>query len=92
MPVIEDAVKFKRLQAEGARYLLDENPGVQKLQIPAHPCTITSVLLGPEGGWTDEERAAATAAGWVPSSLGSVVLRAETAAIAALAVLTHALT
>jgi 16S rRNA (uracil1498-N3)-methyltransferase len=48
------------------------------------------LLTGPEGGWTDAERAAATAAGWAPVSLGPLILRAETAAIAAAAILTHA--
>lgn len=41
------------------------------------------VAIGPEGGWTPEELAAASAAGWTSMSLGSRVLRVETAAIAA---------
>jgi 16S rRNA (uracil1498-N3)-methyltransferase len=45
------------------------------------------VLLGPEGGWTERERELAAAAGWTAVSLGPQVLRAETAAVAALAVL-----
>jgi len=49
-----------------------------------------AVLLGPEGGWTGAERQAAADAGWRPVSLGPTVLRAETAATAALAVLTCA--
>jgi 16S rRNA (uracil1498-N3)-methyltransferase len=48
------------------------------------------VLLGPEGGWTDEERGLALGAKWRPVSLGPQILRAETAAAAALAVLTAA--
>lgn len=44
------------------------------------------VLVGPEGGLTGEELAAATAAGFRPASLGPTVLRFETAAVAALAV------
>jgi 16S rRNA (uracil1498-N3)-methyltransferase len=43
-------------------------------------------MLGPEGGWTDGERQSAAAAGWLPASLGPLILRAETAAVAALAV------
>lgn len=43
------------------------------------------LLVGPEGGWTDEERAAARSAGVVPVSLGPTILRAETAAVAAVA-------
>lgn len=44
----------------------------------------TSLLVGPEGGWTDEERLAARAAGWRPASLPAGKLRTETAAVAAL--------
>jgi 16S rRNA (uracil1498-N3)-methyltransferase len=43
-------------------------------------------MVGPEGGWTDAERRLAAEAGWQPVSLGPLVLRAETAAAAALAV------
>jgi 16S rRNA (uracil1498-N3)-methyltransferase len=39
-----------------------------------------TVIIGPEGGLTDEEEAAATAAGWRPVSLGPRILRIETAA------------
>ena len=42
--------------------------------------------VGPEGGWTDEELAEFDAAGWRSVTLGATILRAETAAIAALAV------
>ena len=48
------------------------------------------LLTGPEGGWTDAERAAAIAAQWTPVSLGPLILRAETAAIAAAGIVTHA--
>jgi 16S rRNA (uracil1498-N3)-methyltransferase len=40
------------------------------------------VLVGPEGGFTEEEVLAAQSAGFVPLSLGSRRLRSETAAIA----------
>jgi 16S rRNA (uracil1498-N3)-methyltransferase len=43
------------------------------------------LAIGPEGGWTEEEVALFVAAGWVPASLGHTVLRSETAAIAATA-------
>jgi len=49
-----------------------------------------AVLTGPEGGWTEEERASFTVAGWTPVSLGPLILRAETAVIAALAVVSQA--
>jgi 16S rRNA (uracil1498-N3)-methyltransferase len=44
------------------------------------------LAFGPEGGWTDEELKLFQEAGWVSASLGNTVLRAETSAIAGLAV------
>lgn len=44
------------------------------------------IAVGPEGGFTPDEVAAAAAAGWRPVSLGPRVLRVETAAVAAAAV------
>jgi 16S rRNA (uracil1498-N3)-methyltransferase len=46
------------------------------------------LLTGPEGGLSDAEDAAARQAGFLAVSLGARVLRAETAALAALAYLT----
>ncbi len=48
-----------------------------------------SLLIGPEGGWADSERHALAAAGWTGASLGPMVLRAETAVCAALAVVSQ---
>jgi 16S rRNA (uracil1498-N3)-methyltransferase len=44
------------------------------------------IAIGPEGGWAPEEEALFDANGWSAASLGPRILRAETAAIAALAV------
>ena len=44
------------------------------------------MAVGPEGGWTAEEEALFDAENWKPVSLGPRILRAETAAIAAMAV------
>lgn len=49
------------------------------------------LAIGPEGGWTGEEFAAARAAGFAEASLGGHILRTETAVIAALAILNYAL-
>jgi 16S rRNA (uracil1498-N3)-methyltransferase len=46
---------------------------------------------GPEGGWTEDELQAFRQAGWASASLGSTILRAETAAIAAIAVVASVL-
>jgi 16S rRNA (uracil1498-N3)-methyltransferase len=76
------------------KFVLDENPATRSLQaslpsIRDQQDTI-GMLIGPEGGWTDEERAGFTAASWTPVSLGPLILRAETAALAALAIVSSA--
>lgn len=44
-----------------------------------------AIAIGPEGGFTEAEIAAAAAAGWTPLNLGHSLLRIETAAVAAAA-------
>jgi 16S rRNA (uracil1498-N3)-methyltransferase len=44
-----------------------------------------ALAIGPEGGWTDEEFAAASAGGFREAALGNNVMRTETAVIAGLA-------
>lgn len=71
------------------RYFLDEQAGPNSLARPpqTEALSIAAILTGPEGGWTDRERLLAGREGWKPLSLGSRILRAETAAMAALAIL-----
>lgn len=45
-----------------------------------------ALAIGPEGGWTSDEMQLFTADGWQPMTLGPRILRAETAAIAALSI------
>jgi 16S rRNA (uracil1498-N3)-methyltransferase len=47
---------------------------------------VLEIAIGPEGGWAPEEEALFDANGWKAASLGPRILRAETAAIAALSV------
>jgi 16S rRNA (uracil1498-N3)-methyltransferase len=49
------------------------------------------LAVGPEGGWTEEELRSFHQAGWISASLGNTVLRAETAAMAATALVVSAL-
>jgi 16S rRNA (uracil1498-N3)-methyltransferase len=49
------------------------------------------LAIGPEGGWVDIELQAFRQAGWTSASLGNTILRAETAAIAATAIVSSAL-
>lgn len=83
--------------------LMDKEEGVLKLLLweKERQTTFTSfsrqlgqnstviLLLGPEGGFTHEEVAEARARGWQTVGLGERILRAETAAIAAVAIVQH---
>ena len=83
-PVIEEAQRVSGLIVEGRRLRLEERPGAEPLlaalQTGHEP---VSLLIGPEGGWTDAERERLDGSGWIPVSLGAAILRAETAAIVA---------
>lgn len=48
-----------------------------------------AVLIGPEGGFDEEEMAEAEGAGFIPVSLGQNILRTETAAIISVGLLRH---
>lgn len=77
----------------GLRYFLDESHGPPLLAALPEKRTAgdgVHLLVGPEGGWTDAERERAIETGWTRVWLGPAILRAETAAVAALAVLTSA--
>ena len=52
---------------------------------------VLEIAIGPEGGWAPDEEALFDANGWRAASLGPRILRAETAAIAALAVIASCL-
>jgi 16S rRNA (uracil1498-N3)-methyltransferase len=51
-----------------------------------------ALSIGPEGGWTPEEMALFTTHNWTPVTLGPRILRAETAALAAIAIASTHLT
>ena len=94
-PEIAPAVAFAQSVTEEAehRYFLEEAGAPPLLRVlPANRAAgdRVALLVGPEGGWTDAERQLAAAAGWQPVSLGPLVLRVETAAAAAIAVLVNA--
>jgi 16S rRNA (uracil1498-N3)-methyltransferase len=93
IPEILPAVRFEHALEQSAahRYFLDEAFAPPLLrEIPAERSDSAALLIGPEGGWTDSERQSAVAAGWQAASLGPLVLRAETAACAALGVVVNA--
>lgn len=76
----------ERRDAPSFREIVEGTKGVSTLV----PSTV-AVAIGPEGGWTDDELSAARAANFHDASLGQLILRTETAVIAALAVLNYAL-
>ena len=95
LPVIGSPASLADALANAApyRYVLEEGeapPILSALPEQRTPADEVALLAGPEGGWTDRERVSIKAAGWCVVSLGSSVLRAETAAIAALAIVNAA--
>jgi 16S rRNA (uracil1498-N3)-methyltransferase len=96
LPDVSEPEPLSDALAREARYkfALDENPSAPSLN-SALPSArdaqdTVAMLIGPEGGWTDEERTQFIVAAWRPVSLGPLILRAETAALAALAIVNSA--
>ncbi|SRR6266403_384276 len=77
----------------GLRVMLSERPdsptirNVLEGQRPAS----AALAIGPEGGWTDAEFETARRGGFQEASLGQLILRTETAVVAALVSLNYAL-
>ncbi len=92
MPVakIEEAFSSRK---NGLRVLLSERSEARALRAVLEGQTATTVALaiGPEGGWTDSELRDAQRSGFQEASLGGLILRTETAVVAALASLNYAL-
>ena len=88
-PEIGEPAKLKAMVAsvEDHRIVLSEAEKSVSLKSALVGCSAPLALaFGPEGGWTSEEVAIFQGAGWKSASLGGTILRAETAAIAAVAV------
>jgi len=87
-------VRLPALEAESQiRLMLSERPEARSLKSVLNGRLAESVALaiGPEGGWTDEEFSAARKSGFEEASLGSLILRTETAVAACLASVNYAL-
>jgi 16S rRNA (uracil1498-N3)-methyltransferase len=86
----EDAFSYAH---KGCKILLSERPDARPMNevLASIRDLAASVAIGPEGGWTDAEFGLAQAAGFVEVSLGTLILRTETAVLASLAVLQFAL-
>ncbi len=81
---------FSRQSAnQGGAGALHVVPARTKIEDRQAPSVV--LAIGPEGGWTEVELKAALDSGFSEASLGQNILRAETAVIAALAVINYAL-
>ena len=98
VPVISEPVTFEAFLREanirpGSRRLLFSERDGQPLAEVKDQLLLKGVPLfaavGSEGGWTDEELAAARESGFTIVTLGGRTLRAETAAIAVAVLLQH---
>jgi len=90
VPTVDDPVMLKAaIESVDAdmKLLLAETEQENSLRAALTSETPSIALaIGPEGGWTPEEMGLFAAAGWKSVTLGPRILRAETAAIAGLAV------
>jgi 16S rRNA (uracil1498-N3)-methyltransferase len=97
VPVVKPEITLEKLLAgwtaeQGARQLIladeSQGPASPVEQVAALRGTPVGLLIGPEGGFSDEERETLRAQPFVvPISLGPRILRADTAAVAGLAVI-----
>jgi 16S rRNA (uracil1498-N3)-methyltransferase len=77
---------------EGGRFFLAERGGESlrdSLNSDPSVAQVMAAVVGPEGGWSDQEITAARQANWQIVTLGGRILRAETAAIAIVTLLQH---
>ena len=89
--IVDEPMKVKDAASFSAptRIVLAESEHQVMLKdaLQAHsPSDELLLAVGPEGGWTEDEIGIFSRAGWISASLGSTILRAETAAIAATAI------
>jgi 16S rRNA (uracil1498-N3)-methyltransferase len=93
--VAQPAQAFTADANDAVKVMLSERPDAPALRqvLPADASRKQAVLaIGPEGGWTEAEFAAAQSSGFREASLGKLILRTETAVAAALASINFALT
>jgi 16S rRNA (uracil1498-N3)-methyltransferase len=98
-PAVHPAERLKDLLArpgEGLRLFLSENGGkpLKGFLLEAEsrggpPAPAVTLFVGPEGGWAEAEERAFREAGCEAASLGRRILKAETAAIAGVAMIAH---
>ncbi len=88
-PEIAEPIKLKpAIEAQhGLRIVLAESePETSLRDLIEGREEPVALAIGPEGGWAEEELVLFDTAGWLRASLGPTILRAETAAMAAVSV------
>lgn len=86
-PLVSSAALVRQVESAALAVLLDPAGQVPLPAVPLPDGGQILVIVGPEGGVSPAERAALTAAGAVPASLGPTVLRTSTAGLVAASVL-----
>lgn len=76
---LAEALEAEPWLTAGARFYLDDR--ADGVTPPTRRLKAACLAVGPEGGWSDEERELLQQSGAAPLTLGGRVLRAETAAI-----------
>jgi 16S rRNA (uracil1498-N3)-methyltransferase len=90
VPEISPPLKIDESLANAPRGIVlaesEENVSLKQVLAEMNYSGSFGLAIGPEGGWTNNELETFYKAQWRPASLGKTILRAETAAVAALAV------
>jgi len=89
-PPCDAAAFFDSQTSDDAKLILRERglgESLRSVELPSGPQSMIRMAIGPEGGWSSEEVGQASAAKFLPVTLGERILRAETAALAALALI-----
>jgi 16S rRNA (uracil1498-N3)-methyltransferase len=92
VPEVKDPLIFPEALRAAPRTNVFFHLGAQDESWPQEiaPSDETGIWIGPEGGWTEEEAGAARERGFIVGSLGSLALRAETAAVVGAYLAVHA--
>jgi 16S rRNA (uracil1498-N3)-methyltransferase len=90
-PEISSPIRLQELLTRPATLRIVLSESEQEIMLrdalqPSAPGDNALFAIGPEGGWTDPEVHSFREAHWISTSLGSTILRAETAAIATMAI------
>lgn len=92
IPVIHEPILFEEFfkkqdeRFKGFIFYEDSKKGLKEI-LPDEKVTTIYCIMGPEGGFSEDEIRVAASKGFIPAGLGPRILRAETATITALSLL-----